>query len=218
MRLDIPVPLLYDVRMKAKAIYIHVILLILISLAVYANSLNNSFVWDDTSLIVNNAYIKNLIFVPKIFTTDLFHTFHGKAHITFYRPLQSLSFMLDYFSWHLNPFGYHLTNVILHILVALAVISLYGGSLKIIIIVLGLLVWDRYAVVMRSVTMQARDHELSGTAVCTVDESCEPGRNKVVENMSECEAGFRDADRSVGTCGRAVASKGREKEDEAGQT
>ena len=42
------------------------------------------------------------------------------------------------------------------ILVALAVVSLYGGSMKIIIIVLGFLVWDRFAVVMRSVTMQAR--------------------------------------------------------------
>ncbi len=41
-------------------------------------------------------------------------------------------------------------------LVALAVVALFGGSLIIIILVLGLLKWDRFAVVMRSATQQAR--------------------------------------------------------------
>ncbi len=45
------------------------------------------------------------------------------------------------------------------ILVALAVVSIYGGSIKIIVIVLGCLIWDRFAVVMRSVTMQVRNLE-----------------------------------------------------------
>lgn len=45
------------------------------------------------------------------------------------------------------------------ILVALAVVSLYGGSITIIVLVLGLLIWDRYAVVMRSATLQARNLE-----------------------------------------------------------
>lgn len=41
-------------------------------------------------------------------------------------------------------------------LVALAVVAIFGGSLPIIILVLGLLKWDRFAVVMRSATQQAR--------------------------------------------------------------
>lgn len=45
------------------------------------------------------------------------------------------------------------------ILAALAVVSLYGGSITIIIVVLGCLIWDRFAVVMRSVTMQIRNLE-----------------------------------------------------------
>ncbi len=43
------------------------------------------------------------------------------------------------------------------ILVALAVVSLVGSSLWIVIFVLGLLIWDRFAVVMRSSTMQVRN-------------------------------------------------------------
>lgn len=42
------------------------------------------------------------------------------------------------------------------VLVALAVVSLVGNSLWIVIWVLGLLIWDRFAVVMRSATMQVR--------------------------------------------------------------
>ena len=40
------------------------------------------------------------------------------------------------------------------VLVALAAVSLFGGSSGMIVAVLGLLLWDRFAVVMRSVTMQ----------------------------------------------------------------
>ena len=43
------------------------------------------------------------------------------------------------------------------ILVALAVVGFTGGSLKVIIIVLGLLLWDRFAVVSRSKTQQIRN-------------------------------------------------------------
>ena len=45
------------------------------------------------------------------------------------------------------------------VLVALAVVALFGGSLEIVILVLGLLLWDRFAVVMRSSTLQVRSRE-----------------------------------------------------------
>ncbi len=43
------------------------------------------------------------------------------------------------------------------VLVALAVVSIVGNSLTIVIWVLGLLIWDRFAVVMRSTTQQVRN-------------------------------------------------------------
>jgi len=42
------------------------------------------------------------------------------------------------------------------VLVALAVVALIGGSLQVVIFVLGFLIWDRFAVVMRSSTQQIR--------------------------------------------------------------
>jgi len=45
------------------------------------------------------------------------------------------------------------------VLVALAVVSIFDGSLQVVILVLGLLLWDRFAVVMRSVTLQIKSQE-----------------------------------------------------------
>lgn len=45
------------------------------------------------------------------------------------------------------------------VLVALAIVALHGSSLPVLILVLGLLLWDRFAVVMRSVTRQVASLE-----------------------------------------------------------
>lgn len=50
------------------------------------------------------------------------------------------------------------------ILVALAMASLVGGSLQMVIILLGVLLWDRFAVVARATTQQLRDAEFIASA------------------------------------------------------
>lgn len=50
------------------------------------------------------------------------------------------------------------------VLVALAVVAILGGSLQVVIGVLGLLLWDRFAVVMRSSTQQIRRREYVAAA------------------------------------------------------
>lgn len=53
------------------------------------------------------------------------------------------------------------------VLVALAVVAILGGSLTVVSLVLGLLLWDRYAVVMRASTLQVarRDYVTAARAV-----------------------------------------------------
>ncbi len=53
------------------------------------------------------------------------------------------------------------------VMVALAVVAVVGGSLEVVVLVLGLLLWDRFAVVMRSATMQLRglDYVLAARAI-----------------------------------------------------
>ncbi len=50
------------------------------------------------------------------------------------------------------------------VLVALAMASLVGGSLNVVILLLGLLLWDRFAIVTRSATQQLRDAEFIAAA------------------------------------------------------
>ncbi len=52
------------------------------------------------------------------------------------------------------------------VLVALAVASLVGGSFKIVVLVLGFLLWDRFAVVTRVATQQIRHAEYIAAARC----------------------------------------------------
>lgn len=90
-----------------------ILLVSLLGIGLYANTFVNSFVWDDELLIIRNEYIKDWSHFPEIFKINLFHSISRKGN--YYRPLQSLSLLLDYSLWELRPFGYHLTNALLHI-------------------------------------------------------------------------------------------------------
>jgi peptide/nickel transport system permease protein len=50
------------------------------------------------------------------------------------------------------------------VLVALATAALVGGSLKVVVLVLGLLLWDRFAVVTRAATQQIRNQDFISAA------------------------------------------------------
>ena len=107
---------------RKKPIYVTAILLALIALAgfaVYANSLKGEFIWDDYHLIVNNSYLKSWSNIGAIFS----HGAGAGAKVTylFYRPIPIFTFMLNYSVNGLDPFGYHLVNTLIHILVALAI-------------------------------------------------------------------------------------------------
>ena len=52
------------------------------------------------------------------------------------------------------------------VLVALAVVGLLGSSLPLLVITLGVLLWDRFAVVARSTTMQVRNLDFVSAAWC----------------------------------------------------
>jgi len=88
----------------------------------YANSLQGQFLWDDESLVQFNPYVKNWSYLQKIFTSRLGSM--AKESGAFYRPVQTFTYLLDYSVWRLNTFGYHLVNMIWHILAALSIFGL----------------------------------------------------------------------------------------------
>lgn len=98
---------------------VSIVLIAIVGFAVYANSLGGAFLWDDEKLVRNNLFIRNWSHLEEIFTDNI------KAGVgqssNFYRPVQVFSYLVDYTFWELNVVGYHLTNVIFHVLTALAV-------------------------------------------------------------------------------------------------
>lgn len=79
----------------------------------------------------------------------------------------ALGISAGYFGGRVDRVVQYLINVRLAmpvILVALATVSLLGGSMMVVIMVLGLLLWDRFAVVLRAATMQVRSMEYIAAA------------------------------------------------------
>lgn len=98
---------------STKENYREVCILIFITLISYFNSLFNGFVWDDNIFILKDSAIKDF----KV-SELLFSVANGMEFI----PAHSLSLAIDHFLWGFNPFGFHLTNILIYIS---SVITLY---------------------------------------------------------------------------------------------
>mgnify|MGYP001614015878 CR=1 FL=1 len=103
--------------LEKKTTAVAIFLITVLGLIIYANSLTGQFIWDDEYLVQKNVLIRNWSNLPKILTNEI-GAGAGKP-FNYYRPLHVASYIIDYSLWGLNVIGYHLTSIILHILVTL---------------------------------------------------------------------------------------------------
>lgn len=92
--------------------------ILLISIVIYANTLNGGFVWDDRGTIVSNTSIKSIKNIPSFFTTDQWKV-TGNPASSYYRPLANTFWTLEFQLWGNDPLGYHITSIILHAFLSL---------------------------------------------------------------------------------------------------
>ena len=84
--------------------------IVALTAAAYLPALANGFVhYDDSIYITDNPLIRSLS--PRNIWAILV-----RPYAEFYHPVTLLSLALDRALWGLNPFGYHLTDLILHLL------------------------------------------------------------------------------------------------------
>jgi len=103
--------------------YFHALIILVAGFIAYSSSINGVLFWDDELTVTNNVFIKApLTFLKEIFTTS-YHSGSGD-NISFYRPITTLSFALNYRLFGLNPISYHFTNVALHITNAILLLYL----------------------------------------------------------------------------------------------
>jgi len=91
----------------------------LLGFLAYANSLKGEFLYDDEYLVRSNTYITDWSNTGRIFTEYI--GAGGGIDFRFYRPVQILTYLIDYSLWKLDARGYHLTNILLHIGAAVCV-------------------------------------------------------------------------------------------------
>jgi tetratricopeptide (TPR) repeat protein len=97
-----------------------VVLLILFTLILFSNTFSSPFIWDDEELIFQDPYIKELKYIPVLFTPVYWKHLRPAARGE-YRPMGTVFFALDHFLWGVAPYGYHLTNITIYILIILLV-------------------------------------------------------------------------------------------------
>ena len=87
--------------------------------AAYANSLSSGFVWDDSPLIIGKQDFFSHPGNALALLASPDAALGARKAPPYYRPLDTLSYMLDHYLWGLHPFWYHAENVLLHALVVL---------------------------------------------------------------------------------------------------
>ena len=78
---------------------------------IYAPALHGAFLWDDPQYVTANPLLR----VP----AGLWKAWTAPGSVMEFYPLQETVLWLQWHWWGPAPFGYHLTNVVLHIVSAL---------------------------------------------------------------------------------------------------
>jgi len=91
--------------------FIYIAVVFIITIIAYSNSLKGDFIYqfDDDLYVTNNPDIKEINGdnLRKIFT---------KPYVGLYLPLTMLTLMADFAMHELNPKGYHVTNLLMHLI------------------------------------------------------------------------------------------------------
>ena len=97
--------------MSRTTIHLLRFLLAVLAVAAFGGVLRSGFVYDDFLIIHGNPFFTAKRDWLALFTKDYFaHSMQGS-----YRPMVTLSYMIDGALWGSGPFGYHVTNLLLHV-------------------------------------------------------------------------------------------------------
>jgi protein O-mannosyl-transferase len=98
---------------------IHFVMLAIVTVAVYANSLHGKFVFDDQQIVLQNPRLMNV------------HTLNDAVAIgAGWRQLLFLTYGLNYYWSGLDTFSYHVVNVVLHVINVLLVYGIIVVALR----------------------------------------------------------------------------------------
>jgi protein O-mannosyl-transferase len=74
-------------------------------------ALTGQLIWDDDHLIQDNPFIRSPLLILESFRHFLFLD----SFSSHYRPVQNISYCIDYLVWGGDPLGYHISNLLWHL-------------------------------------------------------------------------------------------------------
>jgi hypothetical protein len=100
------------------------VVLVLLCVLAYWPMFRNVYVWDDQQVIVDNPTLRGLWPLARFFRAQGPAAAGAIPHLSGQRPVVTFFLALNYALGKLNPFGYHLTNLLLHLLCVFGVVLL----------------------------------------------------------------------------------------------
>lgn len=104
------------------------LLITIVGLSIYLNSLSNGFVADDFDQIVNNPQIHSIKNLGSFFFSGTFMIGISNLEGIYYRPVMVAVFSVIYSLFGANPTAFHLFQVIIHIINTLLIFSLFKNN------------------------------------------------------------------------------------------
>lgn len=99
---------------KTRSYYLVIFLILVLTAIAYSPILNNGFVWDDEPYIITNPLL------PEINIKEIF----SDHYIGNYHPLTILVYAIEYQFFEQNAKGYHVVNLLLHLINVILVFRL----------------------------------------------------------------------------------------------
>jgi hypothetical protein len=89
-------------------------IILMVAMGVYLNALFNDFAYDDMEQILKHPWITEAQFLLQIFETDVWAFNENPMVSNYYRPMMHFFYLITYHIVGLAPWGFHLTNILLH--------------------------------------------------------------------------------------------------------
>lgn len=123
---------------------------------------SNYFTAQDSLTLIETSRIRSPKDLARIFSEPLMNNTKFINRCKYYRPITSLSYSLDYSLWKLNPFGYHLTDFLLHLFVSILVFFFVNSLTKgrQLVACLSAILFTTHPILVEVVPATARRHDI----------------------------------------------------------
>jgi tetratricopeptide (TPR) repeat protein len=102
-------------------LWLMLVIVLLLTFAAYAPTLRYQFVHDDQGQIVANPSVQSWRHLPEYFTKQVWAGYNPGLTGNYYRPVFLIWLRLNDMVFGLHPWAWHLTTILLHLLVTLLV-------------------------------------------------------------------------------------------------